>query len=338
LDGIRLTKAVLQLLADMDGLLIIDKPAGMTSHDVVGRARRILREKRIGHTGTLDPFATGVLVLMVGQATRLARFLGSAEKEYETVIRLGYATDTGDLTGKPVGTEEEFSSRTAHLRTITRAEVETAMATLTGSILQTPPMYSAKKVQGRKLYELARAGEEIDREAVSVHIKSFELLSGPYTEGPFTYNQDGTMDLSARVVSSAGTYVRTLGESLGEALGTKAHLTALRRTRAGRFSLVQAVTLDRLAEEVETGKLAQLMVSPAAALPDMPFLHLSEQQARMARNGMALDTNVVLKKDVADGEFIRLLNDSGDLVAIGDLDRKSGKVNPRIVMTAAKSR
>jgi tRNA pseudouridine55 synthase len=322
----------------MDGLLIINKPAGMTSHDVVGRARRILRERRIGHTGTLDPFATGVLVLMVGQATRLARFLGSAEKEYETVIRFGYATDTGDLTGERVGTDEEISNITANLRMLTRTRVEMAMATLTGHILQTPPMYSAKKVQGRKLYELAREGKEIERQPVSVNIKSFDLSDVPDTESPFTQNEDGTIDLSARVVCSAGTYIRTLGESLGRALGTEAHLSALRRTRAGQFSLTQAVTLDQLAEEVESGKLEQLMVSPAAALPNLHFLHLSEQDVRKARNGVALDTNLLLGEGFVDGEFIRLLNDSGDLVAVGELDQKTGKVNPRIVITVAESK
>jgi tRNA pseudouridine55 synthase len=322
----------------MDGLLIIDKPAGMTSHDVVGRARRILRERRIGHTGTLDPFATGVLVLMVGQATRLARFLGSAEKEYETVIRFGYATDTGDLTGERIGKDEEISHITGHLRTLTRTQVEKAMATLTGHILQTPPMYSAKKVQGRKLYELAREGKEIERQPVSVNIKSFDLFDVRDTNGPFTENDDGTMDLSARVVCSAGTYVRTLGEELGKALGTDAHLSALRRTRAGQFSLAQAVTLDQLAEEVENERLAQLIVSPAAALPDMPFVHLTEQDVRRARNGVALDTNSLFEESEVAGELIRLLNDSGELVAVGELDRNGGKVNPRIVITVTNSK
>src|SRR5258706_15771332 len=195
----------------MDGLLIIDKPAGLTSHDVVARVRRILRVKRVGHTGTLDPFATGVLVVLVGQATRLARFLSGAEKEYEAVIRLGYATDTGDLTGQ----RKDLSSPTQQsgmpalpmfalpLPALANEEIATAMAALRGEILQTPPMYSAKKVAGKKLYELARRGEEIAREAVSVTVHEFESVSR--NDKLLTKNEDGTCDLAIRVLCSAGT-------------------------------------------------------------------------------------------------------------------------------------
>src|SRR5215212_5522960 len=145
----------------MDGILIVDKPEGWTSHDVVARARRLLREKRIGHTGTLDPFATGVLVLLLGRATRLAQFLSGAEKEYEATMRLGYSTDTGDLTG--ARREGEGVNETAKdCAAVTREELESALASLRGEIEQTPPMYSAKKVGGKKLYELARRGEEIE--------------------------------------------------------------------------------------------------------------------------------------------------------------------------------
>src|SRR5438874_10692296 len=161
-------------MAGMDGLLIIDKPAAMTSHDVVARVRNITGERRVGHTGTLDPFATGVLVVLVGRATRLAQFLSGAEKEYETVIRLGFATDTGDATGNPV---REFVAEAQTIRELRREEIETAMASLRGEIEQTPPMYSAKKIAGRRLYEYARRGEEVDRAPIHVNIKTFELLS-----------------------------------------------------------------------------------------------------------------------------------------------------------------
>src|SRR6184192_4832691 len=157
----------------MDGLIIVDKPAGWTSHDVVARARRILKEKRIGHTGTLDPFATGVLVVLVGRATRLAQFLSGAEKEYEATIRLGYATDTGDVTGQRV---TSFTTETQRHTEIHREEIESALAFLRGEIEQTPPMYSAKKIAGKKLYELARRGEQIERAAVRVNIKTFDSL------------------------------------------------------------------------------------------------------------------------------------------------------------------
>ncbi|HZB46412.1 MAG TPA: tRNA pseudouridine(55) synthase TruB, partial [Pyrinomonadaceae bacterium] len=201
----------------MDGLLIIDKPAGWTSHDVVARARRLLREKRVGHTGTLDPFATGVLVLLLGRATRLAQFLSGAEKEYEATVRLGFATDTGDLTGGRRGAATEFAEAWG------RERIEPALSSLRGEIEQVPPMYSAKKIGGRKLYELARRGEEVAREAVRVTIRELELGDG--NAGAARLNEDGTQDLPVRVVCSAGTYVRTLAESIGESLGVGAHLS-----------------------------------------------------------------------------------------------------------------
>src|ERR671920_178359 len=189
----------------MDGILIVDKPGGWTSHDVVARARRILREKRVGHTGTLDPFATGVLVLLVGRATRLAQFLAGAEKEYEATIRLGYATDTGDLTGAPRG----------------------------------------------ELRPCADAGrEEVERKAVRVRVGEFEITADE-AGAWLRPNDDGTCDLRARVVCSAGTYVRALAESLGERLKTGAHLAALRRTRAGEFGLERAILLEELPQLVE---------------------------------------------------------------------------------------
>src|SRR5919199_6757694 len=155
----------------VDGILIIDKPEGWTSHDVVARVRRVLREKRVGHTGTLDPFATGVLVLLVGRATRLAQFLSGAEKEYEAAFRLGYATDTGDLTGE----RREGEGRT-DCATLKLEQLEAALARLRGEIEQVPPMYSAKRVAGKRLYELARRGEEVERRAVRVRVSEFEIV------------------------------------------------------------------------------------------------------------------------------------------------------------------
>src|SRR5713226_7599815 len=180
----------------MDGVLIINKPAGLTSHDVVARVRRILHERRVGHTGTLDPFATGVLVVLVGRATRLAQFLSGAEKEYEAIIRLGFATDTGDATGRS-------TTDTQRCTEFPRAAIEAALASLRGEIEQTPPMYSAKKVAGKKLYELARRGEEVERRAVRVTVREFEAL--PSDGSLLKPNAAGTCDLSVRVVCSAGT-------------------------------------------------------------------------------------------------------------------------------------
>src|SRR4026208_1160850 len=187
----------------MDGVLIIDKPTELTSHDVVARVRHILRERRIGHPGTLAPFATGVLVLLIGKATRLAQFLSGEDKEYDAIIRLGYATDTGDRTGKPIG----GSTGTAPGKW-NEQEIEKALASLRGWIDQVPPMFSAKKRGGKKLYELARKGEEVDREPVRVCIHEFTAIK---TDGELIKdNLDGTFDFRAHVICSSGTYVRTL--------------------------------------------------------------------------------------------------------------------------------
>jgi len=202
----------------MDGVLIIDKPAGITSHDVVAIVRRTIGERRVGHTGTLDPFATGVLVVLVGRATRLAQFLSGAEKEYEAMIRLGYATDTGDATGERRTTD--FTTEAQRPTEIRREEIEAALASLRGEIEQTPPMYSAKKIAGKKLYELARRGEEVERKAVRITVREFEAL--PSESAVLKISDDSTSDLAVRVVCSAGTYVRTLAESVGERLGVLA--------------------------------------------------------------------------------------------------------------------
>src|SRR6266568_8863045 len=187
-------------MLSMDGALSIDKPAGITSHDVVSRVRKIIGERRVGHTGTLDPFATGVLVILVGRATRLAQFLIGAEKEYEAIIRLGYATDTGDATGR-------LTTETRRCTEFHRDAFEAAFASLRGEIEQTPPMYSAKKVGGRKLYELARRGEEIERKPIRVTISEFECISE--LDDSMKSLDNGTQDLRVRVVCSAGTYIRT---------------------------------------------------------------------------------------------------------------------------------
>ena len=225
----------------MDGVLIIDKPAGITSHDVVAQVRHILHERRVGHTGTLDPFATGVLAVLVGRATRLAQFLVGVEKEYEAVIRLGYATDTGDGTGKRIAIESEFVQLPGGSddapRPWSSEQLEDALKSLRGEIDQVPPMYSAKKQDGRKLYELARRGEEVERKPVRVCIYKFEAIKP--TGELLKDNLDGTFDFEVRVACSSGTYVRTLAEDFGKRLGVGAHLAELRRTRVGDFRFIR---------------------------------------------------------------------------------------------------
>ncbi|MCA1629371.1 MAG: tRNA pseudouridine(55) synthase TruB [Acidobacteria bacterium] len=307
----------------MDGLLIIDKPAGWTSHDVVARARRCLRERRVGHTGTLDPFATGLLVLLVGRATRLAQFLAGAEKEYEATVRLGYATETGDLTGARRGEVSACGAWGA-------AEIEGALRPLRGGIDQVPPMYSAKKVQGRKLYELARRGEEIEREAVRVNVSAFEIAPDE-TGAWLRRNEDGTCDLSTRVVCSAGTYVRVLAESVGERLGTGAHLSALRRTRAGAFRVGHSVSLDRLNELAEAGRASEILIGMNAALPELPAAHLTNDEARRVRHGAAVVARA-RSDGWADGASVRMLDAEGRLLAVGIYDAARGHVQPRVML------
>ena len=208
----------------VDGVLVVDKPAGPTSHDIVDRARRALGTRRVGHTGTLDPFATGVLPLCLGRATRLARFLTAGEKTYRATLRLGFATTTDDLTGEPLGEPRRVE--------LTDESLRAALAGLVGRFDQVPPAFSARQVDGRRLYELARRGEATARAATPVEVQALDLVS----------RAGDTLELEVRC--SAGTYVRAIARDLGEQLGCGAHLVALRRTRSGGFGLDQAVPGD----------------------------------------------------------------------------------------------
>jgi len=309
----------------MDGLLIIDKPAGMTSHDVIARARHILHERRIGHTGTLDPFATGVLVILLGKATRLAQFVSGVDKEYEAIIRLGYSTDTGDRTGTPL----EDSRRTTSWSS---EEVETALESLRGNIQQIPPMFSAKKIKGQKLYELARRGETVERLPINVCIHHFEAIK---RDGQlYSDNKDGTFDLMVRVVCSSGTYVRTLAEDLGKRLSIGAHLAELRRTRVGPFSIHKAVTLDELRTSLGEERLGTLLLPPDEALPELPFVHLSDDDARKARHGMGVR---VAEAHWADGAKVKIYGRDGHLIGVGDYNATSSEIHPSVVIAQGSS-
>jgi tRNA pseudouridine55 synthase len=312
----------------MIGVLNIDKPAGITSHDVVARVRKIIGERRVGHTGTLDPFATGVLVVLVGRATRLAQFLSGAQKEYEALIRFGYMTDTGDVAGRRLETETQAKMRSA--QSLRREEIESAMESLRGEIEQTPPMYSAKKIAGRKLYEHARRGEEVERQPVRVTIHEFELItnSGEFLRA----NEDGSADLRVRVVCSAGTYVRVLAEDLGRKLGVGGHLAELRRIRAGNFKIEDAITLDELARLNETTSLNEVLISPAEALSAFPEIELDEKQAQATKSGIDLQVMQNSAAPWAEGDSVRL-SYRGELVAMGKFDRERGVVHPAVVLT-----
>ena len=305
----------------MDGALVIDKSSGMTSHDVVARARHILHERRIGHTGTLDPFATGVLVVLLGKATRLSQFLTGVDKEYEAIIRLGYSTDTGDRTGTPI------EGPSTEVRKWTEEEIEAALQSLRGDIDQIPPMYSAKKVEGKKLYELARRGETVERKPIRVCIHEFEAMK---PEGQLIKdNLDGTFDFHARVSCSSGTYVRTLAEDFGKRLYVGAHLAELRRTRVGEFGLAQAITLDKLKIHFGEESIGAVLLPPRAALSRLPSLHLSGEDVRRANHGREVK---VAESEWADGENVGMYDAGEALIAIGRYDASARSLRPHVVL------
>lgn len=247
-----------------NGIVVIDKPQGWTSHDVVGKCRRLLGERRVGHAGTLDPMATGVLPVFVGRATRAVEFASESEKEYVAGLRLGVVTDTQDITGTVL--EERPAA-------FSPAEVEGALAAFRGEIFQVPPMYSAIKVKGQKLYELARRGESVERKPRPVTIRSLTL------EG-----QEGG-DFILRVRCSKGTYIRTLCHDIGAALGCGGAMSALRRTMACGFTLKDAVTLEDLARAAERGEAEACLMPVDAYFSAYPAVTVDERRVKSIRNG-----------------------------------------------------
>ena len=318
----------------MDGVLIIDKPAGITSHDVVAKVRHILHERRVGHTGTLDPFATGVLAILVGRATRLAQFLSGVEKEYEAVIRLGFATDTGDGTGKRIDyIGSEFvnppGTATDALPPWSREQLENALESLRGEIDQVPPMYSAKKQGGRKLYELARRGEEVERKPVRICVYKFEAIKP--TGELLKDNLDGTFDFAVRVACSSGTYVRTLAEDFGKRLGMGAHLAELRRTRVGDFPIQQAQTLEQLKVHLAEESLGRILLPPDSALSRLRSVDLGADDVSRVRNGLSVK---VSQADWSNGERVRMRDEKGNLVAVAEFKVAEGSLHPSVVIAS----
>ncbi len=247
-----------------NGILVIDKSAGWTSQDVAAKLRGVFHERRVGHGGTLDPMATGVLPVFIGRATRAAEFLESAEKEYVAGLRLGVVTDTQDTSGTVLETNSVC---------VTRAQLEAALRQFLGPIEQIPPMYSAIKINGQKLYELARRGQEVARRPRSITIHALELLEG-----------EGT-DWTIRVRCSKGTYVRTLCHDLGRALGCGGCMSSLRRTRAGSFTLAQAVTMQQVLDFAAGQDPQQLLMPVDAVFAAHPPLIVTLGQAAKLKNG-----------------------------------------------------
>jgi tRNA pseudouridine55 synthase len=273
-------------------VLVVDKPAGPTSHDVVDHVRRSLRTRRVGHTGTLDPFATGVLPVCVGKATRLARFLTAGEKTYRATARLGFATTTDDGTGAPLSAPREVS--------VDRAQVEAAAHTLVGEQMQVPPAYSAKRSGGERLYDLARRGVAVERLPVRVVVYALEVRRAEGAE----------VELEVRC--APGTYVRAIARDLGELLGTGAHLVALRRIRSGTFGEETAVGWDDVPVR---GREA--LIPMAALLPDLPAVTVTDEGERALRFGRDLAAPLLVGGfPAATGPRWRVLDGSGALVAL----------------------
>ena len=298
----------------MDGVLVVDKPHGLTSHDVVAVARRCLNESRIGHTGTLDPLATGVLPLACGRATRLVRFLSASEKHYEATIRFGLTTDSYDVTGTEVSRSDTVPTREA---------VECALESLRGSHLQMPPAFSAKKVAGQRAYAMARRAEPVALQPVPVRLMTTDLLE-------FTGR-------SARVAlsCSAGVYVRSLAHAIGEQVGTGACLEALRRTRSGAFDVSHAVTLDDLQRD-PTGAAGRAVPLDRLLL-DLPGARLTDEGRNRVSHGQDVDRTHVWPEDSAwleshAAEWVRLLDSGGRLLALGTPARSPHALHPAVVL------
>jgi tRNA pseudouridine55 synthase len=266
----------------MNGLLLIDKPQGITSHDVVARVRRLTGEKSIGHLGTLDPMATGLLPLLLGKWTRLARFYGSLPKTYAGVIRFGYATDTFDAEGEPVGD--------AQAPVLTLAQLRAMAHGMLGESEQVPPVYSAKKIDGKPAYARARAGESPVMKPVRVAIRAFTIESLEVRHGQGVAS-DGTapidtMEARFALSISSGGYVRSVAHALGLQAGCGAHLCALRRVAAGPFSLEAALTLEQLEAMANTEALQRAMPHPRTMLPELPCVTVDAGTLARMRNGM----------------------------------------------------
>ena len=253
----------------MDAILIVDKPAGLTSHDVVARVRRITGEKSVGHLGTLDPMATGVLPLVLGRFTRLAQFYTDSDKRYEGAVRFGWATDTYDAEGKPTGPEQPVN--------LSIEAVRAAAGQFTGEIEQYPPPFSAQKIAGIPAHRLARKGKPVELKPKRVEVKELEFLS--YEGGRARF----------RAWVSSGTYLRSLAHDLGQKLGSGGHLAELKRTAVREFSIDEAYRLEQVEQAAAAGQLDELFLHPRLVLPEFPAVVASEESAARVRHGAAVN-------------------------------------------------
>jgi len=296
----------------MNGFVLVDKPPGWTSHDVVAKMRGLTKTKKVGHAGTLDPMATGLLVIGLGNTTRLLRFVQGLPKEYLATAIFGVTTDTLDADGAVLSREP---------MPVTESDVAGVLERFRGPIMQTPPMVSARKVGGTRLYELARKGETVEREARPVTIHELELTDFAPSDYP---------EVSFRVVCSTGTYVRTLADDIAAALGGGAHLGALRRVRNGSLNVNNAVTIDELAATVAAkGTLEGRVISAAAALQDLAAVSVGAELVNAIGSGQRLDQQLL---DIAPGHegLVRVLDPEGNLLAVSKV--VEDRVVPEVVL------
>ena len=280
----------------MDGAIVVDKPEGWTSHDVVNKVRRIARTKKVGHLGTLDPIATGVLPLVIGRATRLAQFYTRSDKIYEGLVRFGWSTDTYDRAGQATSPSREA--------VIDPAELEAALERYRGEFLQTPPPVSAKKIGGRRAYELARAAVAVELEPVRVHLYELTLLDLHGAEARL------------RAHCSGGTYLRSIAHDLGQSLGCGAHLQELRRVASAEFDLAQARTLAQLESLVAEDRLLDAFVPAADLLPEFPNVFVDESAVTTIRQGRNFAASAFRAQPAA--RHVKALSRHGELIAVGE--------------------
>lgn len=292
----------------VSGVLVVDKPIGLTSHDVVQVIRRGTGIRRAGHTGTLDPRASGVLVVLVGPAVRLSEYVSASDKRYQATIRLGTSTDTYDSEGTVTST-----ASTASIEDISEEQFNEILQTFVGEIEQVPPPYSAVKVKGRKAYDMAREGEEVDLAPRMINVYSLDILEWAPPEAVID------------VYCSSGTYVRSLANDLGKALGTGAYLVGLRRTKSGRFTLRDAVPLRRLQEAFDAGNWYRYLIPAAEALADWPMIELDADQVELVRHGHRVPA------EAGQTGWARGVSSQGDLVALMEVDEETHEWQPRKV-------
>ncbi|HKY04365.1 MAG TPA: tRNA pseudouridine(55) synthase TruB, partial [Blastocatellia bacterium] len=277
----------------------------------------------VGHAGTLDPFATGVLIVCIGRATRLVQFLVHLEKEYIARVRVGYSTDTQDLTGERI-TPIQSSQ-------LSLEQVRTVVESFQGPQLQLPPMFSAKKVAGERLYKAARAGREVERQAVRITVHSIELMEP--SGGRLAANDDGTIDFDIRVRCSSGTYIRTIAHDLGARLGVGAHLIALRRTRVGQAGIDRATRLEELERLGSESSLESRLISPSETVGHLPVVILAPDEVGFIVNGRAVEISGERGRELnRESRAVRICDAGGRLVAVGETDHSGSVLRPRIVL------